>query len=204
MEKYRSGHNENDSKWSSKLSVSSTWKPSVYAGLSRFKKVNILLFCPIVLPSAFGGISGSTYTESCPSGRRCSTRNAVSRKASRVRIPNSPPSSSQAMYRLWRFFIKIIPRSRRCSSSPQKVCDFSGAPWNSKQAGLLDFSFLPKRAKRAFFQGRTGKNRDRTVGFQPDVLIFQGSKRRNFLFLFLSHSICSESLGHPAKTFRQP
>mgnify|MGYP007047269620 FL=1 len=31
--------------------------------------------------------------ESCPSGRRCSTRNAVSRKASRVRIPNSPPKS---------------------------------------------------------------------------------------------------------------
>ena len=30
-------------------------------------------------------------TESCPSGRRCSTRNAVSRKASRVQIPNSPP-----------------------------------------------------------------------------------------------------------------
>ena len=36
---------------------------------------------------------GITYTESCPSGRRCSTRNAVSRKASRVRIPNSPPKS---------------------------------------------------------------------------------------------------------------
>lgn len=32
--------------------------------------------------------------ESCPSGRRCSTRNAVSRKASRVRIPNSPPVES--------------------------------------------------------------------------------------------------------------
>ena len=31
------------------------------------------------------------YMESCPSGRRCSTRNAVGRKASRVRIPNSPP-----------------------------------------------------------------------------------------------------------------
>ena len=29
--------------------------------------------------------------ESCPSGRRCSTRNAVDWKVSRVRIPNSPP-----------------------------------------------------------------------------------------------------------------
>lgn len=33
--------------------------------------------------------------ESCPSGRRCSTRNAVSRKASRVRIPNSPPKKPE-------------------------------------------------------------------------------------------------------------
>ena len=32
--------------------------------------------------------------ESCPSGRRCSTRNAVSRKGPRVRIPNSPPVES--------------------------------------------------------------------------------------------------------------
>ena len=32
-------------------------------------------------------------TESCPSGRRCSTRNAVDRKVSRVRIPNSPPKT---------------------------------------------------------------------------------------------------------------
>ena len=35
-----------------------------------------------------------------------------------------PSSSSQATYRLWRFFyscVKIVPRSFRCSSSPQKV-----------------------------------------------------------------------------------
>ena len=30
-------------------------------------------------------------TESCPSGRRCSTRNAVWGNSPRVRIPNSPP-----------------------------------------------------------------------------------------------------------------
>ena len=29
--------------------------------------------------------------ESCPSGRRCSTRNAVWGNSPRVRIPNSPP-----------------------------------------------------------------------------------------------------------------
>ena len=44
-------------------------------------------------------------TESCPSGRRCSTRNAVDRKVSRVRIPNSPPrkACNHADYRLFYF-----------------------------------------------------------------------------------------------------
>ena len=32
--------------------------------------------------------------ESCPSGRRCSTRNAVRVKPPRVRIPNSPPEKN--------------------------------------------------------------------------------------------------------------
>ena len=57
------------------------------------RKLNILLFFPSVLAKSFSKENGITYTESCPSGRRCSTRNAVSRKASRVRIPNSPPRS---------------------------------------------------------------------------------------------------------------
>ena len=37
-------------------------------------------------------------TESCPSGRRCSTRNAVCLTAPRVRIPNSPPMPQSLMY----------------------------------------------------------------------------------------------------------
>ena len=47
-------------------------------------------------------------TESCPSGRRCSTRNAVDRKVSRVRIPNSPPQKAcnHADYRLFNFCLK--------------------------------------------------------------------------------------------------
>ena len=49
------------------------------------------------------------HTESCPSGRRCSTRNAVSRKASRVRIPNSPPNPPQAVCRSRRVFMKRVP-----------------------------------------------------------------------------------------------
>ena len=47
--------------------------------------------------------------ESCPSGRRCSTRNAVSRKGPRVRIPNSPPESPVNMRVCWTFLF--------CSSS---------------------------------------------------------------------------------------
>ena len=53
MERYRSGHNGPDSKWSTRLFVLSTPKPSSNAGLSQFKKVNILLFCPVVLSLVF-------------------------------------------------------------------------------------------------------------------------------------------------------
>ena len=53
METYRSGHNELDSKWSTRLFVLSTPKPSSNAGLSQFKKVNILLLCPVVLSLVF-------------------------------------------------------------------------------------------------------------------------------------------------------
>ena len=52
--------------------------------------------------------------ESCPSGRRCSTRNAVSRKGPRVRIPNSPPSRRKLHIACGGFFTKftgaIIPQ----------------------------------------------------------------------------------------------
>ena len=53
MEAYRSGHNGPDSKSYGNLVVSSAGKPSSHAGLSQFKKVNILLFCPVVLSSVF-------------------------------------------------------------------------------------------------------------------------------------------------------
>ena len=51
------------SKWSTRLFVLSTSKSSSHAGLSQFKKVNILLFCPVVLSSVFFRISGLTYGE---------------------------------------------------------------------------------------------------------------------------------------------
>lgn len=46
--------------------------------------------------------------ESCPSGRRCSTRNAVSRKGPRVRIPNSPPKSPVNMRVCWTFLFCLL------------------------------------------------------------------------------------------------
>ena len=55
-------------------------------------------FSPVFSPTNFRAIFWKKArmkidTESCPSGRRCSTRNAVDRKVSRVRIPNSPPKT---------------------------------------------------------------------------------------------------------------
>ena len=68
-------------------------KKPIISGFSPVRKLNILLFFPSVLPKSFWKKCGITYTESCPSGRRCSSRNAVWVKPPRVRIPNSPPKS---------------------------------------------------------------------------------------------------------------
>ena len=57
----------------------------------RISQFHIVLACfSCILPEQ--GLH-LRYTESCPRGRRCSTRNAVDRKVSRVRIPNSPPKT---------------------------------------------------------------------------------------------------------------
>ena len=50
-------------------------KKPVNTGFSPVRKLNILLFFPSVLSKSFRKKCGITYTESCPSGRRCSTRN---------------------------------------------------------------------------------------------------------------------------------
>ena len=52
--------------------------------------------------------------ESCPSGRRCSTRNAVRVKPPRVRIPNSPPNKEH----------------------PIKGCFLFGGEWDSNGLGM--------------------------------------------------------------------
>ena len=69
-------------------------------------------------------------TESCPSGRRCSTRNAVDRKVSRVRIPNSPPQKACKQARLQAFFLclflRVSDQSRLLFFSP----DFRLSPFS--------------------------------------------------------------------------
>lgn len=65
-------------------------------------------FSPVFSPTNFRAIFWKKArmkidTESCPSGRRCSTRNAVDRKVSRVRIPNSPPQKACKQARLQAF-----------------------------------------------------------------------------------------------------
>lgn len=86
------------------------------------RKLNILLFFPSVLAKSFSKENGITYTESCPSGRRCSTRNAVSRKASRVRIPNSPPKSPVTKRFSGLFF--FVRFRKTASKPPQEQPDF--------------------------------------------------------------------------------
>ena len=90
-------------------------------------------FSPVFSPTNFRAIFWKKArmkidTESCPSGRRCSTRNAVDRKVSRVRIPNSPPQKAcnHADYRLFYFCPKDKPaRSSVFRGENQK---FSPAP----------------------------------------------------------------------------
>ena len=122
------------------------------------------------------------HMESCPSGRRCSTRNAVDREVSRVRIPNSPPSSSQAMYRLWRFFYKKSSRTHAAVPPlPKKFHNFSGTPLHSKQAGLLDFSFFHSSEKHLKIPERTDGFMERTKR------IFDFSLIRAYKISFLRH-----------------
>ena len=52
-------------------------KKPINTGFSPVRKLNILLFFPSVLSKSFWKKCGITYTESCPSGRRCSTRNPL-------------------------------------------------------------------------------------------------------------------------------
>ena len=92
LETYRSGHNGHDSKDSiPKVRTSANFSDCTRDPPgSNFH--NFISFLRVVLLFSKTGYT-LRYTESCPSGRRCSTRNAVDRKVSRVRIPNSPPKT---------------------------------------------------------------------------------------------------------------
>ena len=89
---YRSGRNENDSKFFGLVSVSSTKNPVFMRGPAVRKTEYFVVLSVSSFQKLWERFS-DRHTESCPSGRRCSTRNAVSRKGPRVRIPNSPPKS---------------------------------------------------------------------------------------------------------------
>ena len=96
MERHRSGHNGADSNFFVELAVCSAKKAHKYRVFSG-SKIEYFVVLSVSSCEKFFELNGITYTESCPSGRRCSTRNAVSRKASRVRIPNSPPKKSSKL-----------------------------------------------------------------------------------------------------------
>ena len=83
-------------------------KKPINTGFSPVRKLNILLFFPSVLSKSFWKRCGITYTESCPSGRRCSTRNAVYRNVPRVRIPNSPPKKPEKSRFFGLFFFALL------------------------------------------------------------------------------------------------
>ena len=83
-------------------------KKPINTGFSPVRKLNILLFFPSVLSKSFWKKCGITYTESCPSGRRCSTRNAVYRNVPRVRIPNSPPKKPKKSRFFGLFFFALL------------------------------------------------------------------------------------------------
>ena len=110
-------------------------KKPINTGFSPVRKLNILLFFPSVLSKSFRKKCGITYTESCPSGRRCSTRNAVYRNVPRVRIPNSPPKKPEKSRFFGLFFLPF------CSKSAQnygKNSLFFGK--NKAISGILAYS----------------------------------------------------------------
>ena len=107
-EKYRSGHNGAHSKIFEKVSVLSTKNP-VFLRAYAVRKTEYFAVLSVSSFQKFWERFSDRHMESCPSGRRCSTRNAVSRKGPRVRIPNSPPESPVNMRVCWTFLF--------CSSS---------------------------------------------------------------------------------------
>ena len=121
MEAYRSDHNGADSKWSTRLFVLSTRKLSSDAGLSQFKKVNILLFCPVVLSSVLFQNFRLNIWRVVRVVEGAALEMLCSQKEPRVRIPNSPPKSPVTMRVCWTFLF-----------SPSGLCPIFFAGQNSQ------------------------------------------------------------------------
>ena len=77
--------------------------PAVDAGLSQFKKVNILLFCPVVLSSVFLQNFRLNIWRVVRVVEGAALEMLCCRKEPRVRIPNSPPKSPVTMRVCWTF-----------------------------------------------------------------------------------------------------
>ena len=76
MEKYRSGRNENDSKILKKVSVLSAKNP-VFLRAPAVRKTEYFAVLSVSSFQKFWERFSDRHMESCPSGRRCSTRNAA-------------------------------------------------------------------------------------------------------------------------------
>ena len=124
------------SKFCGELSVSSTKNPVTMRG-HAVRKTEYFAVLSVSSFQKFWKRFSDRHMESCPSGRRCSTRNAVSRKASRVRIPNSPPKSPVNMRVCWTFLFFLSGESPLKSWKEQAV-------FRKELGGFLTFpSFEP-------------------------------------------------------------
>ncbi len=120
IEKYQSGHNGTDSKIFEKVSVLSTKNP-VFLRAPAVRKTEYFAVLSVSSFQKLWERFSDRHTESCPSGRRCSTRNAVSRKGPRVRIPNSPPESPVTMRVCWTFLFCLLREATPKSWKEQAV-----------------------------------------------------------------------------------
>ena len=69
------------------------------------------------------------FMESCPSGRRCSTRNAVRVKPPRVRIPNSPPYKRNPDKIGFVGIFSLFRREECCTSTHAQSCQHCFCRW---------------------------------------------------------------------------
>ena len=103
-------------------------------------------------------VEGFEYMESCPSGRRCSTRNAVGRKASRVRIPNSPPRRSKLCIACSDFLCFAEKTERAHAAAPPLQPEADASVWAAERNHRA-FLLKVDPDKSGFIGGMNVRNR---------------------------------------------